>query len=268
VPIPNVAEPIVSAEEQVAVVARLETNKTFSTRNNKNPELTLLRAGFITCGHCGWGLAVALPPQYRPGSSAQYRCIRVEQQRQGCPRPTIAASVIDNEVWERVSQVLRDPMIIAREVDRHRAEGGLDRDLAALEKQLASIADKQRKTVKAIAAVDDDDTAAPLFAELKSLAARKKAAESERDALQTRVADTAADAARLSSLSEWCSRVHANLDTLSYDEKRMAMEALGVNVRVYRPGTTDAEGRPYARWVLTVAPVSTGESIVYPSSRR
>jgi hypothetical protein len=29
----------------------------------------------------------------------------------------------------------------------------IDRDLAALEKQLASIADKQRKTVKAIAAV-------------------------------------------------------------------------------------------------------------------
>ena len=176
--------------------------------------------------------------------------------------------MIDDAVWERVSEVLRDPEIIAREVDRHRVDGGLGRDLDAIEKQIATLLDKQTRTARAIAAVDDVDAAAPLIAELKSLAARKKAAEAERDELRTRLADDAADLEKMKSLSAWCSRVNANLDSLTYGERRMALDALGVNVQVYRPGTTDDDGNPYPRWVLTMNLASTTEPIVFPLTRR
>jgi site-specific DNA recombinase len=176
--------------------------------------------------------------------------------------------VIDDVVWERVSAVLRDPEIIAREVDRHRVDGGLDRDLDAIEKQIATLLDKQTRTARAIAAVDDDDAAAPLIAELMSLAARKKVAEAERVELRTRLADDAADVEKMKSLSEWCSRVNANLESLTYDERRMALDALGVHVHVYRPGTTDDGGNPYPRWVLTMNPITTGESFEFPLTRR
>jgi site-specific DNA recombinase len=51
--LPDIAPPIVTAEEQAAVLARLAYNQAHAIRNNTRPEATLLRAGFIQCGHCG-----------------------------------------------------------------------------------------------------------------------------------------------------------------------------------------------------------------------
>ena len=90
-----------------------------------------------------------------------------------------------------------------------------------------------------MAAIDDDDVAALLMTDLHALAANKKTAERERDDLQRRIADEDADATRLRNLSEWCQTVAANLGTLTYNEKRLALDGLGVTVRVWRPGATN-----------------------------
>src|SRR5215213_9170526 len=165
--VPNVAEAIVTREELAAVRDRLTTNKARAARNNRDPEGTLLRAGFAVCGHCGCALAVSHRSKEGPNTgSARYYCVERTKYVHGCPQPTIAASLVDGPVWERVSDVLGDPSIIAREVARHRSEGGLDRDLDAIEKQRATIANKQARTARAIATVDDDDAAAPLIVEL------------------------------------------------------------------------------------------------------
>jgi hypothetical protein len=68
------------------------------------------------------------------------------------------------------------------------------------------------------------------------------------------------------TLGEWCGTVAANLDALSYDEKRLAIAALGVRVQAYRLGTADADGAPHPRWELTMAPTSPQPSIVYDST--
>jgi hypothetical protein len=46
------------------------------------------------------------------------------------------------------------------------------------------------------------------------------------------------------TLADWCSRVGANLDTLSYAEKRLALEALGAKVSIYRNGACDEAAGP------------------------
>ena len=71
-----------------------------------------------------------------------------------CPQPGIAASVIDGPVWERVRGLLAHPEIIAAEVRQHRQEGGLERELAIVDKLLASIDGKRRRITQAIAALD------------------------------------------------------------------------------------------------------------------
>jgi site-specific DNA recombinase len=267
--LPNVAEAIVTREELGAVRVRLTTNKARAARNNRDPEGTLLRAGFAVCAHCGCALAVSHRSKEGPNAgSARYYCVERTKYVHGCPQPTIAASLVDGPVWARVSDVLRDPGIIAREVARHRSEGGLDRDLDAIEKQRATIANKQARTARAIATVDDDDAAVPLIVELKSLAARKNALDAEWEAVQRRMADERADAEMVTSLTAWCARVNANLDTLTYEEKRLALEALGVKVHIFRQGTLNSEGIPNPRWTLTLNLVSRGEPIVYPSTRR
>jgi site-specific DNA recombinase len=260
--IADVASPLVSREEQAVVLARLATNKQFATRNNKHPETTLLRAGFVRCGHCGWAMRVN--SQNSVGLGPKYCCNSYRHGR--CPNPTITARLVDGPVWERVVEVLRDPRIIAAEIMKHREDGGLERDLAAIDKMLTQIAAKQTRTVKAITAVDDDDAAAPLIEELKNLSTRKTDAEREQGELRRRIADQREEAARVRSLSEWCATVATNLDTLGYDEKRLALEALGVQVRVWREDAMRDDGTPFPRWELTIRPVGAELPLVYPAT--
>jgi site-specific DNA recombinase len=267
--VPNVAPELVSAEEMAAVAARLATNKQASTRNNRCPEATLLRNGHIFCGHCGWTLTAQNSPPHNPTRSAVYRCRSRTMKVHDCPQPGIAASVIDGPVWERIREVLSHPEIIAAEVQQHRQRGGLERDLAIVEKVLATVMSKQRRITQAIAALDDDDAMTPLLAELTTLAARKSAAETERDALQQRIADEAADVERVRNLTEWCQTVSVNLDTLSYDEKRLALDALGVRVEVWRLSTRNEAGNENPRWAMMMSPhaVMPPDDILYQTSR-
>jgi site-specific DNA recombinase len=184
----------------------------------------------------------------------------------GCPHPSIAASILDPAVWESVSEVLRDPTIIARAVAEHRTDSGLERELAAMDKRLQTIVSKQQHIAKAIPTLDDEDAVAPLLVELQNLAASKTATERECDLVRQRIADAEAEAANVRTLSEWCSRVGTNLDTLTYDERRLALDALGVKVRVYRNGATDEAREPLPRWTLMLTPVSATNDIAYGSA--
>ncbi len=72
--------------------------------------------------------------------------------------------------------------------------------------------------------------------------------------LRHRLADTAADTAQVRSLMAWCRTVAQNLDGLTYDEKRSVLAVLGTQVRIYRRGSHDGEGRPHQRWELLIDP--------------
>ena len=65
---------------------------------------------------------------------------------------------------------------------------------------IANITKKQANLAAVAAAVDNPDAPASLVAELQSLAARKSAAERERDDLQRRIADAEAEGARVQTL--------------------------------------------------------------------
>jgi site-specific DNA recombinase len=257
--LPDIAPPIVTPEEQAAVRERLVHNRANATRNNTRPEATLLRAGFIRCGHCGW----AMHADWNVKHGALYRCCRGMREEESCRSHSILAKLVDPAVWARVEAVLGDPRIIASAVERRRQDGSLDRELSHVETRLSAIAQRQANTARAIAAINDDAVAAPLLVELRMLADQKASAEAERDELQRRIADRAAEDAMLQDLSIWCARVGANLDALSYDEKRLALAALGVQVRIWRQGTTDEAGESL-RWDMTMEPQSpNGEPIVY-----
>jgi site-specific DNA recombinase len=260
VALPGIAPPIVTPEEQAAVQTRLDRNAAEAIRNNPHPEATLLRAGFVRCGECGCRMKVKNGGSGRPGSPPRYYC-----STRGCVRPTISAPLLDGPVWEQVAAVLQDPAIIEREVGRHREDGGLDRDLAAVEKQIAAVAEKQTRTARAIAVVNDDDAAAPLLAELPKLAERKKALHGERDELARKIADRQSERVRVRSLTSWCEHVSANLATLSYAERRDALVALGVDVRVWKAEKLDGRRNAMPRWEGRMRPVIS-DALVFSST--
>jgi hypothetical protein len=79
------------------------------------------------------------------------------------------------------------------------------------------------------------------------------AAEHELSTTERRIADRAADDAKVQSLTAWCQRVGANLDRLSYNERRLALEALGVQVRVYSNRATHQNREGHPRWTMTLS---------------
>ncbi len=251
---PGTVPPIVTTDEQVAVLARLEANKRHAPRNNRNPEANLLRSGIVRCGYCGLTMIV----ERRAERSDRYRCNPRNADRHGCPGIKIEATGLDRAVWQRVSMVLTDPSIIASEVERRRGADTSVQELATLDRRLTAIGKQQQNLARAVATLgDNEDASGPLLTELSALAAQRRALEVDRILLTARHHTDSAERERLADLATWCQRVGANLATLSYVERRMVLDALGVRVKVYR-----ADHNP--RWELTMAPLpvvpSTGNS--------
>jgi site-specific DNA recombinase len=261
--LPGIAPAIVTPEEHAAAHALLARNRTASRRNNRNPEAALLRAGFIRCGHCGWVMGVKNAPPSAPGRSAVYQCNSRSMRSHDCPQPRIAASIVDGAVWDRVCGVLRDPAMIERELGKHRNGGGLDRDLAAIDARLETNATRRTRLVRALADLDDDADIAEVKAQLRLLADTAKTLDADRADLMRRIADVDADRDRVRTLTDWCEHFGAKLAMATYEQKRMALEALGVSVRVFRVGATDDDGTTLPRWELTMRPLVTGDAIVY-----
>jgi hypothetical protein len=93
----------------------------------------------------------------------------------------------------------------------------------------------------------DPDTATLLIAQLSTLATLKVVAERERGDLIARIASAEAEVARVQTLAERCATVCRNLDSLDYAAKRAAIDALGVEVRIWREGASDESGNPLPR---------------------
>ncbi len=102
----------------------------------------------------------------------------------------------------------------------------------------------------------DGEASAPLLALLAQLAPQAREAQAELEALEAERQEWAQAQTHLARVLAWCQTVAANLDTLTYAEKRTALDVLAVSVQVYPPGmaTDAATGQPI-RWRATMRPL-------------
>ena len=236
--LPVVIEPDLFASVQ----ARLSMNRRESMRDDRNPEVGILRRGFATCGVCGTRLVVA----YERGV-AVYRCHVQNRARHGCPSPKIRVDALDAPVWARIEAILGNRTIIAREIERLRADDPTEADLASADRQIAGIARRQASVAQAVAMLDGNpDALAPLVAQLDALARQRQTVEQERADIEGRRQGWLAAQEQLVGIEAYCRRVSARLGSLSFGKRRLALEALGVNVRLF-----PVSGEP--RWVGTLA---------------
>jgi site-specific DNA recombinase len=68
------------------------------------------------------------------------------------------------------------------------------------------------------------------------LNAKHKGLVEEREAVTQRKKAWEMAQDRLDQLEAWCRTVAANIEDMSYQQKRLALDALGVTARVYRAG--------------------------------
>ena len=202
-------------------------------------------------------MSVKHPSAGHPQKTA-YRCNGVNRDRSGCPAVSISAGPLDAAVWDRVTDVLLKPEIIAAEVERRRDSSNAQHDIDVLDRRLAAIDRQRQNLVRTLALVDDEDSRMLMTRELIELSSQYRQLETERAGKVAHAAGEIAENQRLLDLALWCTRAASNLDALSYNERRMVFEALGVSVRVW---TCDHD----PRWELTLAPmpVPTEGSVVF-----
>ncbi len=209
---------------------RLALNKQRAIRNAKNPESALLRGGFAKCGYCGWSMSA------RPRSNGKYEYVCGQSRLAGtdCPKPTISALKIDHAAWAQVRRIILHPDIIESELERMTTEDPTRGDRARAEKRLIDIERQRSNLTRGIAMIDDRDVASNLLVELQHLTNRKREMESDIQALAERQRAWSSAQVDLRSLSNWRRDASANLDDLTYEERRLLFDLLGLQIEVWK----------------------------------
>lgn len=242
---PGTMEGLVDEAVRDAALAVLPTFRVQSSRNNKKPDDFLLRGGIITCGHCGRSLAAFHDDRNKPC----YECNSHREKQGGCPRPFILAHLIDHAVLAHIFQVLTDSEFLAQEVTRYQADQARMRDdLAALDGELTKVRADERKHERHYSNLGENDPLIPsILNKWRDAIVRRQQLEAAVEQAKAHRAHKHSPQSHQASLEAWRELVIANLLSLDYTERRMAIQALGIRVKLWKNGHEP-------RWEITMPP--------------
>lgn len=224
----GIIAPLVSQTDWDAVQARLQINRERASRNNSNPEATLLRGGFVRCGHCGHAMSVD-----RQKGKYRYRCASSHLLREGRCHVSIQADTLDQAVWQRIEGVLTNPETALAEIERFHGTDGATAERERLERQVRAIETRQNRLVQAISMLPDADDVAPLTVRLGQLGEARRALQDELASLTGQTAQADALRATLATFSDWQADLREHLPDLPYEQKRALLDLFAVAVEVF-----------------------------------
>lgn len=196
-----------------------------------------LLTGHIVCGKCGspvTGSCLGRKHRY-------YRCRGTRPTASRgviCKACYMRADYLEGIVWQKVSEVLQDPDIILAELRRWaeanigefqaQDAGMVDKEIAKLQRKLKDYANQEKRLVYELRYGEiTKDIVLDAINHFKR----------ERDADRARLVELQEMKDRLATLvkaevklTEFCSRVHANLNQCTIQDKRLALDALDVRV--------------------------------------
>jgi site-specific DNA recombinase len=225
---------IVSEEMWESANARLATNGSTRTCNAQRPYL--LR-GLIRCARCGGTMAANDAHGRRT-----YRCTSRTSVSGSCGAKSAPGEDVcrgnrpgvESWAWEQVSTILQDPTIITRELSRLQDQGpseALTRELEQATARLQTLDKQQRRLMQRYADATDDDFPWELVQEqVTRLEQEKKTVSGIVAETGRRMAQAQTVVDQLCDLRAYIDRVASNLQRFDFEEKRLALEALGVTV--------------------------------------
>lgn len=205
----------------------------------------LLRS-HIACGYCGSPLVGSfMNHRYR-----YYHCrgtYPTAARGKICNAPYIQADNLEDTVWEKVKEVLENPQLILAEL-QHQVEEqhsqvdeelSLDKEIAKLKRRINNYDSEEKRLIKLFRYGEIDENR--ILDELNQLKKDRKAEEEK-------LAQCAGTKERLANLveaeiklNEYCERVRQNLAECSLELKRLALDALDIQVTV-TPERVDIKG--------------------------
>jgi site-specific DNA recombinase len=220
---------LIDLETFEAVQARLTKNKAEASRNSKEPKAALLRAGYARCGYCGRSMIVKRYPQ-----GLYYRCDGGNQRHDPCPHPSISVRKTDAEVWEHLKARILDPAIFEQEILALQNEETAPDELDGIDRAIAKAEREKQNLVTAIANVSNTQAMDALTDRINQLGERIEALQRERDEIERQGENHARLLAQMNSLRDWCQHLAERVEQMTYEQKRLAIEGFGIEVRVYK----------------------------------
>jgi site-specific DNA recombinase len=218
------APAIIDAGLWEAAATRLAANRGQDVRNQLRPYL--LR-GRIVCAVCRQTMYTELSR-----GSRRYRCSSRDKIGGACGGQVVRADDVEAWVWTQVSAILRDPSLVAAEVQRRQAEGPdpaafAERD--RLHRRLNTFERQQQRLIHHFR--EDESTPWVLVRrELAQIEQDKRQVEAALAAIDQRLAEQQMVVTRLEALETYCAQVPRQCERFDFDGQRLALEALDIRV--------------------------------------
>lgn len=216
---------IVSDELWAEAQRKKAANRGEMTRNESR---RFLLRGRIVCAVCGRRMYAE-----HDGRLPLYRCSSRQHDAMPCGGKRTPAVFAEELVWQQVMDFLDNPAIIEREL-AHIAEGGPDTqlivDLDSAKERLERTERDMKKLVRKLASTDDPTIERLFDEEIARLKSERQQTAAVISEIETRISSERQQLNNLQAVSDYCSRVRGVLTEFSFDEKRLALDALQAKV--------------------------------------
>ncbi len=236
----GVVPPIIDEKRFNIAQERLAINKQLSERNNYNPEMALLRAGFAICGNCGFRLHAARKAPQKDGTKEKYVYACHEDGSIGrCKKVSIKCDGVDIAAWEYVLTFIKDPLKMEeRLAEIERILSKKSADLTPIEEHLAEINRRERNLAAAIVQSPD-----PVYMKnlLDQEAATLKKDRQDAEKLRSEVMRHIGEAENIRLITDrfrqkWSNYKERMQEEITYQDKREAIVILGLRATIYSVG--------------------------------
>lgn len=235
VEVPGATPAIISEELFEAAQIQLQRNKEKSVRN-ANPDNRYLLRGHLRCRRCGkslWafpgskvirGKRYSYPHYYCSGNLKQVSPVK-------CGTPAIQANRIEPMVWQQIEELLSRPEIVIDEI-RKRQEHKEDpvhlyRAVQRIDIQLVNRGKQKDRAWKAFEITGDEDS---FRRNIQRLEKEIDCLGEEKRQLESKIETSAQFSLNLDDMHQVCADIRENVKNLSFESKRLALEALEIRI--------------------------------------
>jgi len=239
VEIPGATPPIISEEMFIAAQNILKRNKELACRNAKRQYLL---SGYIFCRRCGRryiGYVKKWKGNSKRYEQRYYRCGKSQSivTPDCCDNKQLHGPTIEVAVWRQIEDLLSHPEVVLQELQRKEEEAttasrqvvNWQDELQSVERRLSNIEKQKDRAWKAFELTGDEER---FKREIAKCDQDKEVLIEHKASLEQKIETFQQCQVDIKGIKQACELVKRNVTSLSFEDKRLTLEALQIRVLV------------------------------------
>jgi len=233
--IPGATPLIIDRDLFETAQAQLKRNKDRASRNTKQQYLL---SGHIRCRRCNrnyWGYVKRAKWAGEYHTKRYYRCSGNLQMVSPvrCGNRNLPADKVEALIWQEVEKLLSHPDLVLAELERKRAEvnnkGFHEEELGQVNRRLKALDREQDQLLQWALKGFPEET---VIRENEKFNRQRAELKERRAELETRIDQAKQAEVNIAGIERFCELVRQNLGDFTFEDKRLALEALQTEVWV------------------------------------